>query len=939
MSLLEDLSNEYNNQDIDKKRNKVPKKRLSKKNFIKESDKKIKKIKKKQKNKTLRKCIKWAVFLGFIVFGIFIFRTYYPTYKAIKKEVYAKLSNMNEDTFKRAGNTYIYDKDDNIIGEIGNEQYTYVSSEDISDYIKNGYIAKEDKSFMEHHGVDYKAILRATYYYVKNKGEITQGGSTITQQVIKNNLLSQEQTFKRKITEILLAGEIEKKYNKSQIMEFYCNSNYYGNGCYGVESASQYYFGHSAKDVTISEAAILVATSQLPNTYNPVADYELCIEKRDKVLYEMYNEDYITEEEYHNAVDEEPVIVRKSEIYVNNNYLSSYALHCATLQVMKINGFEFKYTFTSSEEYEQYETDYYETYNNTMEDIRIGGFQIHTSLDQDIQKTLQKNIDENLSEFDERGEDDMYALQSAGVCVDNQTNMVVAIVGGRNDEGYFNRGYQATRQSGSAIKPLLDYGPAVNEGVVTPASVMTDKELDIDGFKPKNANGIYAGDMTVRDALLSSTNTIAVQLFINTGSDLCLSYLDAMHFSSLAFADTYSTSVSIGGFTNGVTVVDMAKGYSTLANQGQFSENTCIVSMENYDGSIKYEASDETTEVYDVDAAFITTDMMRAYFENEKGPGYKYKTDDQIYAGKTGTTNDTKDVWFCGFSAYYSTAIWIGYDLPREMEDITSGTYPTKIFTDFMQELHADKKLRPKEFTIPSTVLLSDGYETKKVDYKTDVYNSRPEGWDYISNNLQYKADERRRIREEELNLENAKTKVDEFEEYQIESIDDALNWKETYNATVEEVEKVSNGDEKAALMSRVAKKYEMLSTDVINTWNDAIDAYNAKLQEEEDRANELAAQESIEEAQAQIKQYYIDVVNWYIDCLNARTVYTDFIDTLIEYGEKSLENVKDYDEYDSLVEDFNTAKERALKLPTETELITTEAPTEATTEATSEEE
>ena len=913
---MQDENKTVNNEKKEKKK----KNHIKAANFEKATDKKINRLKSKNKRKKIGKIIRYILFIIIAISSIWVIHTLYPGYKDIKKEVYEKLSNMNEDTFKRAGNTVVYDNKNNIIAQYGNEKYEYITYDKIGKNITNGYIAYEDKNYMVHPGIDIKAIARASYSIIKNKGEITQGGSTITQQVVKNNILTSEQTYKRKITEALCSISLEKQYNKNQIMEFYCNSNYYGNGCYGIEGACQFYFGKSSKDVSLSEAAMMIATSNLPNAYNPVADYDLCLDKRDKVLYSMFEEGYITDEEYHGAIDERPEITQVSENIISNNYLSSYALHCATLKVMELNGFQFKYISESEDEYEEYNEIYNEEYNKAYDYVKINGFKIYTSLDQDVQSTLQKTIDESLSGFDERTEEGGYALQSAAACVDNETNMVIAIVGGRNDEGYYNRGYQAERQSGSTIKPLLDYGPAINEGYVYPGSYVEDKKVEYNGFVPQNANRKYSGTTTVRNALLQSINTVAVQLYMDVKSDVALSYLNKMRFSSIAYADTTAPSISIGGFTRGVTVVDMAKGYSTLANKGIYYDNDCIISMINYDKSIDYRYQDNPVEVYREDTAFMVTDMLRGYFVEKSGAGHKYQKSDQIYAGKTGTTNDTKDVWFCGYSRYYTASVWIGYDTPKPMQNITSHTYPCEIFTNFMEEIHKGKE--PKEFDIPQNLyLINEKGKSKKIDYSKDIYSSRPSGWDYYSDNLKENHEVHKKQEEEENIEAEAKEAVKEFEEFQITSTDEAKMVQELYNDVYQKVTEVSNNDIRVSLLNRLAKKWDLIDGELLETWNDAI-IQEEELEEQQLQAdNIIKAQESIEKAEKKKKKDIINTAEWYIDTLNSRTIYTDYVAELIDSGKEAIKRASIYpDEYDDLSDRFDKAVTYAENLPLETE-------------------
>lgn len=574
----------------------------------------------------------------------------YPVYAHYRASAYDVLTNMNVENFHRDGKTQIYDKDDTLIGELGVENYEYVSITDISDDITNGYIAEEDKNYPVHKGVNPFSTLRAFFSLIKNRGEITMGGSTITQQVVKNNLLSQERTFERKILEMFLAIQLEKRFDKAQIMEFYCNSNYFGNNCYGVQAASNYYFMKDADRLTLAEAAMLVGTSNSPNNYNPVANYEKCLQKKQQVLDNMLECDYISQEEHDSAVQEQPEVYQNAPAAQHESYQITYAIHCAALKLMERDGFPFTYTYDSEEAYEAYEEQYEEAYSDKVNAIRIGGYHIYTSLDDTIQSELQEKVDKGLSEFTETDEEGRYELQGAAVCIDNATEMVVAIVGGRGTADSFNRGYQANRQPGSAIKPLLDYGPALNEGVVTPGSIYTDKPLDINGYKPENAGGNYRGDISIREALARSVNTIAVQLFMDTGEENCLSYLDKLQFDSLTYADSTAPSVSIGGFTKGVSVDDMARGYAAIANCGQYSANTCIRMITDNMQDELYISDDSREEVYSPDTAFMLQDMMQGVFNESYGTAHAYRNENQVYAGKTGTANNNKDAWFCGFT-------------------------------------------------------------------------------------------------------------------------------------------------------------------------------------------------------------------------------------------------------------------------------------------------
>lgn len=851
------------------------------------------------------------VIITVIVSGIIaVYEQSIPIYKETTEMMFDSLSKMNQNTFLRAGNTNIYDCDGNLIGRIGNEKYEYVEVDRISPYVTKGYIAKEDRNFSMHMGVDIKGTTRAMLSYLSHKGEITQGGSTITQQVIKNNLLTQERTFKRKITEILIAFQLEKEYNKIQIMEFYCNSNYYGNGCYGIEGASQYYFGHSANELTLAEAAMLVATSNSPNNYNPVADYELSMEKKKAVLDDMLECKYITNEEYDTALAEEPKIVQKSENVANENYMITYAVHCAALKLMEYEGFEFKYTFETADEYKQYTELYNPTYNAAVANIRSGGYEIHTSLNPRIQDIFQKSIDDGMKKYDEKNEDGIFTLQSAGVCVDNSTGLVVAVVGGRSGSGSYNRGYQAKRQSGSAIKPLLDYAPAYNEGIYTPASILIDEPVDINGYKPTNAWSGYVGEISSRNALLRSYNTIAVKTYMKVTKPVALSYLDSMKFSSLTYADMTAPALAVGGFTTGVTPADMAKGYATLASNGQYVDNDCIMSLISYTGSEIFKNSGISHEVYTTDTAFMIKDILSGMFQESFMPGSKFQKSDQIYMGKTGTTNNNRDAWFCGSSAYYSTAVWLGYDIPKEMKNIAGGNKPCEIWTSFMDKLHDELGLKKAEFGVPNTIRLqnADG-DVKSVTYRNDVYKSRPDGYDYVSLLLEEKMEQKKALENEEAFQKRAEQAVDEFEQFQIANVQDAQSVDEMYNETFMLANAVSDNETRINLLERIAYKYELLSGELSDKWEDAIDAYNQSLQAQLNAENASAAQLSEELAAAAEKSYRVSMIESYTNLLNMQTGYMPQMEGWITQAEAGMLLCVEYDDvYEMLRQNLDFA-------------------------------
>ncbi len=848
--------------------------------------------------------------LLFLIGGIVTYRKVHPVYIETQERIYQILSDMDNGTFRREGNTYVFDKDENEIGKIGNENYAYVESSEISDFIKNGYIAQEDKHFATHHGVDYQAVLRAAIQYVLHRGKITQGGSTITQQVIKNNLLTADRTFSRKFTEILAASELEKTYTKAQIMEFYCNSNYYGNGCYGVEGAAQYYFGKKASEVTLAEAAMIVGTSNRPNDYNPVASYEKATTKKEQVLKHMLQQDYITDEEYEAAMKENPEVVKQTDDTDNDNYMVSYALHCATLQVMKQDGFEFQYYFKSQDEYDQYTENYKKTYSATSEEVRNGGYKLYTSFDQELQNKLQNYVKKGLDG----------KLEGAAVTIDNKTQMVVAMVGGKSEDDQYNRGFLMTRSPGSSIKPLLDYGPALNEAKTYPGETMNDYKVNYNGYSPSNADKTYRGDMTVREALARSVNTIALQLFKKTGHKTALKYLSKMKFSSLCYADTNMLSPALGGFTYGVKVVDMARGYATLANGGTYVDNTCLLKLQKEDGSVVYKSTDKETKIYSEDTAFMLTDMMQGTFREEFGTAHALENTDQFFAGKTGTTNNNKDAWFCGYSAYYTTAVWVGKDTPASVKGLSGSTYPAKIWMNFMADIH--QGLAKTDFSVPDSIYLAnDNEEEAEFTASDDTWKNRPTGYDYRSGLIQDELEANKEKERLEKQKKAAEKAVSEFEDFQIESTSDAKKLESKYNSVLEKIRAIEDSSLQAPYFERASYKYDLLSTDVMDKWNDVIKEEEEAAAEKKKLENKQAAADSEDSALDALKAKKRQVVEWYVDALNARYMLTDSVESMIEDAKAALADYEGYSDYETVKSDLYAAISRARALPTEEDI------------------
>ena len=834
--------------------------------------------------------------------GLLIYAKVRPELDHCREVAYDKLAQMQRQDFHMLSDTEIYDKNDQLIGLINAGHYEYVPISQISMNLQNAYIAQEDRRFKSHTGVDWIATFRAGLALIKNRGEITQGGSTITQQVVKNTYLTQEQSFTRKIVEILLAPEIEKKYSKADIMEFYCNTNFYGNHCYGVEAASRYYFGKDASDLESYEAAVLVGISNSPTAYNPVRNPEASLKKRNDVLHSMLEVGYLSEDAYESAISQPLSIVQEEGEGSNENYMSSYAIHCAALALMKLDNFEFQYIFKDKSDYDTYMENYQATYTEKADDIRAGGYRIYTTLDQDLQTALQTQLDNVLSPYTELQDNGKYALQGAGVIVDNMTNSVVAVVGGRGTEDVYNRAYLSARQPGSTIKPLIDYAPAFDTGEYYPARLIDDHKW-ADG--PSNSGGSYYGNVSVREALNRSLNTVAWQILTDIGVDYGLNYLGEMEFQKLTYIDNDVPSLSIGGFTNGVRIVDMAKGYSTLANGGVYNDQTCIRRIDHeHNGELTKNLKPHSQVVYQQDSAYMLTDILKGTLTEAYGTGYGLALENGMpAAGKTGTTNSSKDTWFCGYTRYYTTTVWVGYDTPRAMPGIYGKTYAGKIWQQVMDQIHEGKELL--DWEQPATVEMT-------TDSKSGIT-------DLFSATLHERAEQSLHDKEQRKLEEDLETAVTAFEDKTIETVEDTYWVKEQYQSIISKLNLMDGSDKRTELLERMTKRNEEFAP-IISEMQDTITLYEAQKAKEKAEAQKKAEEDAItarknQEIQTR-KNTFLSALR---DVENLEYQSSD-AESLVQNAINKLSLVETYEEAASYKERLQKAIDRIATLPTESE-------------------
>ena len=671
------------------------------------------KTKKRKKKKRYIGLKIQLVLIALVLIGVayYFLGGYAQQINEMKAEASQLVSSSTKDTFKSELTTVIYDTNGDVLTQLSlNKETYYVDINEIPPMVAQAMVSIEDKKFYTHKGVDYKAIVRAVVAAIRNK-EITQGASTITQQLARTVFLSNDKTWQRKIEELYISLNLEKKYTKDEIMEFYLNNIYFGNGYYGIQAASKGYFSRDINYLSLSEVAFLCAIPNNPTLYDPIDNKENTIKRRDRILKNMYEDGKISKASYQNAINEE-IKLDVNDSDEINDYEDTYVTYCAIRQLMQQDGFEFQYDFENDAEREVYDVEYSEKYDECKQQLITGGYEIYTTIDPKIQKKLQKSVNSGLKSFTEKDDEGIYTLQGAAVTIDNTTGYVVAIVGGRSqdtDTYTLNRAYQSFRQPGSSIKPILVYAPAIEELGYTPATIVEDKKIE-DG--PSNSSGSYEGKMTLREAVAKSKNTVAWQVFDELTPEVGFTYLKGMEFSKIEDED-YRLTAALGGLTDGVSPVEMAAGYATLENDGVFRQATCIRKIIDSDGE-EMELIRNSTQIYKKNTARMMTSMLQSVIESGTAKGLDLG--DMPSAGKTGTTNDNKDGWFVGYTHYYTTSVWVGYDIPKTLSSLQGATYPGGIWQDFMLKMH--ENLEPVELSdyVDSSSLSIDDEEDEEED-------------------------------------------------------------------------------------------------------------------------------------------------------------------------------------------------------------------------------
>lgn len=647
---------------------------------------------------TIWMLIKWplaACFVVGILGCVFVFFRYGKEINAFREFADECVDNSTEDTFKIFETTYIYDTDGTMIAKLSESgDANYLSYDDIPKNAVNAFVAVEDRNFWTNMGVDFKGIVRVCIDYVLSNGDEVAGASTITQQLTRTVFLSREVSVERKVKEMMIAIRLTKNYTKEQIMEYYINDACFSNGIYGLEAAAQAYFGVSASELDLSQTAYLCAIPNRPTYYDPYKYPERALTRRNKILDDMYEMGYITENECSQAKNEQLTVRAEKQSIGFYNYETTYAIDCAVEYLMKLDGFAFRYEFDSEEDYENYQQLYEEQYELEKSNIYSGGYKIYTSLDTEKQSELQAVLDDELS-FDREvdAESEIYLLQGAMTVIDNDTGKVVAVIGGRSQDAIastysLNRAFQSYRQPGSSIKPLIVYTPALMKDY-TPDTTVNDIDVKAAQEQGVEVSKLSGTSMSLRSAVVNSKNGCAYQVFNNIGPEYGLSFATDMKFDRIVPAD-YTLSASLGGLTHGVTTVQMASGYATLVNGGEFRTPTCIVSIIDDNGDELYK-EDKALSVYTSDASADMLDILKAVIKSGTAASMKWSSSSSLpAAGKTGTTNESKDGWFCGVTPYYTISVWVGYDTPKTLDSLRGGSYPAEIWKNAMLVMTED---------------------------------------------------------------------------------------------------------------------------------------------------------------------------------------------------------------------------------------------------------
>lgn len=555
--------------------------------------------------------------------------------------------NMDEALIPDAASQFYDNKGNVIYTTLSVERRVPVTFDKIPKHVQQAFIAIEDNRFYEHSGIDYRGTARALVSTLS--GQEVQGGSTITQQLAKNAFLTQERTIVRKIKEAFIAKELEHKYTKDEILTMYLNQIYFGQGAYGIESASMYYFGKHVQGLSIAEAATLAAIPKSPNYFNPFENPQASKERKELVIDQMYKYGMI-DQATANAAKAQKLILRTSN--AGSSDPRSYFFDMIIQKVISEVGADALYK---------------------------GGLKIYTTLDTDMQLAAERALRYLPELYNDNNK--LTQPQVALVAVDPNNGQVKAMIGGRGQDK-FNRATLAARQSGSAFKPFV-YLTAMENGF-TPASVIEDKEEEFwPGWKPQNSDLKWHGKVSLRTALKRSLNVPTIKLAREVGVNKIITNAERMGITTLVDSGKYNDTnlaMALGGLSKGVSPIEMASAYGVLATNGVYCRPYALIKIVDREGKVLFEQKSSSKQVVDAKAAYLTTNMLEDVLVSGTAGGMGIG---RPAAGKTGTTDTNIDAWFVGYTPNLSTAVWVGDDNNQSIHMDGSGA-PLSIWHDFM---------------------------------------------------------------------------------------------------------------------------------------------------------------------------------------------------------------------------------------------------------------
>ncbi len=557
-------------------------------------------------------------------------------------------------------------------GKIFSEEYVEwrkpLEYEDIPFFIQELFIQSEDTDFYEHVGYDLSAIVRAV---VSNSSaqQSQQGGSTITQQLVRMRYLTEEKTYERKVTELLYAYELEQVSSKEKILEMYMNEMYFSNQVYGIGAAATYYFQKNLVECTEAEMAFLAAIPNNPSLYNPLKNFNETKLRQELLLDVLAKNGTITQEQSNEFKSQKITLKTKQKAQQYPSY-STYVIKELSDLIAEKDGF--------AERLEKAQDPAMKDLikaelKSKVDEIVSTGVTIETSLDPLKQQSIDRSFNKKLENTE---------LQASGALIDNKTREIIALYGGKDYRKFdFHRAYQGYRQPGSAIKPLLVYAPFFETTEYSPDSQVNGGKYCIGTFCPQNYGGAFYGDVPIKQAFRFSYNTPAVRLFETVGIEQAFGYLNRFQFSEVNIED-HNFPAAIGGFNNGVTTLQMADAYSSFIN-GQYQPTRAIRSVKNKNGDILYAWDSEKQEIWSAETISYMRSMLQDVVDN--GTGIGVQGDSSYIGAKTGTTNDFHDFWLAGLTEEYTATVWLGYDQPRDMGDIESEKIHHYLFSELIK--------------------------------------------------------------------------------------------------------------------------------------------------------------------------------------------------------------------------------------------------------------